>query len=61
MYMKSEVDKLRLIGFIREVDYPVWLANSVMVKRTNNKWRMCQDYTDLNKACAKNNFPLSQN
>jgi len=44
--------------FIREVDYPEWLANVVLVKKSNGKWRMCVDFTDLNKACPKDSFPL---
>jgi UDP-3-O-acyl-N-acetylglucosamine deacetylase len=43
---------------IREVKYPVWLANTVPVKKKNGKWRMCVDFTDLNKACKKDDFPL---
>jgi hypothetical protein len=35
---------------IREVLYPVWLANIVLVKKKNGKYRMCVDFTDLNKA-----------
>ena len=38
--------------------YPDWLANVVMVKKANGKWRMCVDFTDLNKACPKDNYPL---
>ena len=38
--------------------YPEWLANVVLVKKTNGKWRMCVDFTDLNKACPKDSFPL---
>ncbi|KAI5348753.1 hypothetical protein L3X38_001640 [Prunus dulcis] len=49
--MRTEVEKLQTIGFIREATYPVWLANSVMVRKSTGGWRMCQDYTDLNKAC----------
>ena len=45
-------------GFIREVYYPKWLANVVLVKKANGKWRMCVDFTDLNKACPKDSFPL---
>ncbi|CAL8994056.1 unnamed protein product [Prunus brigantina] len=56
--MKTEVDKLQAIGFIREVTYPIWLANSVLVKKSDGTWRMCQDYTNLNKACPKDSFPL---
>ena len=50
--------KLLTVGFIREVYYPKWLANVVMVKKSNGKWRMCVDFTDLNNACPKDNFPL---
>ena len=46
--------------FIREVYYPDWLANVVMVKKVNGKWRMCVDFTDLNKACPKDSYPLLQ-
>ena len=45
-------------GLIREVYYPEWLANVVLVKKANGKWRMCVDFTDLNKACPKDSFPL---
>jgi ribonuclease HI len=54
----AEVEKLLQAGFIREVDYPEWLANVVLVKKSNGKWRMCVDFTDLNKACPKDSFPL---
>jgi len=50
--------KLLTAGFIREVYYPKWLTNVVMVKNSNGKWRMCVDFTDLNNACPKDNFPL---
>ena len=45
-------------GFIREVYYLDWLANVILVKKANGKWRMCVDFTDLNKACPKDGFPL---
>uniref|UniRef100_A0A2N9GR51 Uncharacterized protein n=1 Tax=Fagus sylvatica TaxID=28930 RepID=A0A2N9GR51_FAGSY len=54
----EEVDKLLTANFIREVFYPDWLANVVMVKKSTGKWRMCVDFTDLNKACPKDSFPL---
>nr|XP_023917426.1 uncharacterized protein LOC112028970 [Quercus suber] len=54
----DEVSKLLAAGFIREVYYPDWLANVVLVKKANGKWRMCVDFTDLNKACPKDSFPL---
>ena len=42
----------------RSVYYPDWLVNVVMVKKANGKWRMCVDFTDLNKACPKDSYPL---
>jgi hypothetical protein len=57
---RSEVKRLLSAGVIREVTYPEWLANTVMVKKANGKWRMCIDFTDLNKACPKDEFPLSR-
>jgi hypothetical protein len=53
-----EVEKLLKAQFIQEVYYPDWLANVVLVKKSNGKWRMCVDFTDLNKACPKDSFPL---
>ncbi|RDX82407.1 hypothetical protein CR513_36810, partial [Mucuna pruriens] len=38
--------------------YPSWLSNVVMVRKPSGKWRMCTDYTDLNKACPKDPYPL---
>ena len=52
------MEKLLEAGFIREVFYPEWLANVVMVKKNNDKRRMCVDFIDLNKACPKDSFPL---
>ena len=56
--IKEEVQKLILAKFIREVYYPNWLAHVVMVKKANGKWRMCVDFTDLNKVCPKDSYPL---
>ena len=56
--INEEVGKLLQAGVIREVEYPEWLANVVLVKKANGKWRLCIDFTDINKACPKDNFPL---
>jgi hypothetical protein len=53
-----EVEKLLKAQFIDEVYYLDWLANVVLVKKSNGKWRMCVNFTDLNKACPKDSFPL---
>ena len=54
----EETKKLLQVGFIQEAQYTTWLANVVLVKKPNGKWRMCIDYTDLNKACPKDSYPL---
>ena len=54
----EEIAKLLAAGFIREVFHSNWLANPVLVKKKTGKWRMCVDYTGLNKACPKDHFPL---
>src|SRR5438105_2452504 len=56
--IRDELTKLTATNFIREVYHPDWLANPVLVKKKNGKWRMCVDYTDLNKACSKDPFGL---
>ena len=56
--INGEVEKLLKAGFVREVNYLEWISNVVLVKKTNGKWRMCVDFTDLNKACPKDSFPL---
>jgi hypothetical protein len=54
----EEIARLLAAGFIMEVFYPDWLANPVLVLKKNNTWRMCIDYTSLNKACPKDPFAL---
>ena len=54
----EEVDKLLKAGFIKEVNYPDWIFNVVLVKKANGKWRMCIDFKKLNKACPKDSYPL---
>ncbi|KAL5582796.1 hypothetical protein UlMin_015238 [Ulmus minor] len=58
MAINTEVDKLLKADFIREANYPEWIANVVLVKKANENWRVCVDFTDLNKACPKDSFPL---
>ena len=58
LVVREETQKLLSAGHIREIQYPEWLANVVLVKKANGKWRMCVDFTDLNKACPKDSYPL---
>ena len=56
--VRSEVAKLKQAGAIKEIFYPQWLANTVVVKKKTGKWRVCVDFTNLNKACPKDPFPM---
>ena len=56
--VKSEVTKLKQAGAIKEVFYPQWLENTVVVKKKTGKWWVCVDFTDLNRACPKDHFPM---
>ena len=56
--IKGKVLKLKRARAIKEVFYPKWLANTVVVKKKTEKWRVCVDFTDLNKAYLKDPFPL---
>ena len=56
--IREEVIKLRKAGAIKEVFYLDWLANTVVVKKKSGKWRICVDFTDLNKAYPKDPFPM---
>jgi hypothetical protein len=59
--IKKELAKLLTTGFIREVFHREWLTNLVLVcKKNSNEWRMCVDYTDLNRHCPKDPFGLPQ-
>lgn len=57
--IREEVSKLLAAGFIK-IHHLEWLANPMLVRKKNGKWRMCVDYTSLNKACPKDTFPLSR-
>ena len=43
---------------IKEIFFPKWLANTVVVKKKNGKWRVCVDFTNLNRACLKDPFSM---
>ncbi|GJS19893.1 reverse transcriptase domain-containing protein [Tanacetum coccineum] len=58
--IQAEVQKLVEAGIMREVYYHEWLSNPVMVKKHDGSWRMCVDFTDLNKACPQDCYPLPE-
>jgi hypothetical protein len=55
---KAKVQRLLDSGFIREVVYPQWLANVVIVRKKNGTWWMCIHFIDLNRCCSKDDFAL---
>ena len=57
-FITEEIRKLEAASLVRGVLHPTWLANPVVVRKANAKWRLCIDYTDINKACPKDPFPL---
>jgi hypothetical protein len=57
---KAEVHRLLEARFIEPIAYATWLTNVVMVQKKSGKWCMCINFTSLNKACPKDNFPLSR-
>ena len=58
--INEEVNKLLQAKAIREVEYLDWFANVVLVKKANGKWQLYIDFTDVNRACPKDSFPLPQ-
>ncbi|KAK8935545.1 hypothetical protein KSP39_PZI013055 [Platanthera zijinensis] len=56
----EEVRKLLEAGFVSEIQYPGWVSNVVMVKKSGGGWRLCIDFSMLNKACPKDCYPLHQ-
>lgn len=53
-----EVAKLTMIGILHEAIFPTWIANPVMVRKNNGTWHLYIDYSDLNKACPNDCYPL---
>jgi hypothetical protein len=58
--IQQEVNRLLEAEFIRPVDYPSWLVNLVLVEKSDGFWRICIDYTRLNKSYPKDEYPLSR-
>ncbi|XP_075492418.1 uncharacterized protein LOC142530465 [Primulina tabacum] len=54
----EQVKELLKAGHIREIQFPTWLSNVVLVPKSIERWRMCVDFCDLNKACPKDHYPL---
>ena len=57
-FIAEEIKKLEATGLVRGVLHLTWLANLVVIRKANVKWRLCIYFTYLNKACPKDPFPL---
>ena len=51
--VRSEVQKLNEARVIKEIYFLEWL-----VKKKNGKWSVCVNFTNLNRACPKDTFPM---
>jgi len=56
--IRTKITRLLAAGFIKEVYHLDWLANPFLLRKKNNEWKMCVDYTYLNKHCPKDPFGL---
>ena len=56
--VKDEVIKLKQARAIKELFYPEWLVNTIVMKKKSERWQVCMDFTNLNKACLKDPFPM---
>lgn len=56
--INKKIDRLMEPNFIKEVQFPKWISSVVLVKISSGKRRMCINYSDLNRACPKNFYPL---
>lgn len=56
--IEAKVEKLTKAGIICHVWHSKWLNNPILVKKANDKWHMSMDFTDINKASSKDDYPL---
>ncbi|XP_071739799.1 uncharacterized protein [Rutidosis leptorrhynchoides] len=57
-WLREEVNQLVKANILRKVNYQTWIANPILVPKTDGSWRLCVDFKDINKACPKDNYPL---
>ncbi|GJZ27783.1 reverse transcriptase domain-containing protein, partial [Tanacetum coccineum] len=58
--VRKEVEERTRVGILRETVHQTWVANPVKVKKSDGGWRMCVNFTDINKACPKDCYPLPE-
>ena len=57
-FIVKEVEKLKAANVVRAVAHPTWLSNDAVVPKPPGGGRLCIDYTDVNKACPKDPYPM---
>ncbi|GJU99498.1 reverse transcriptase domain-containing protein [Tanacetum coccineum] len=56
--VRTQVEELVEAGILREVKYQTWVLNPIIVKKDDGKWKLCIDFTNINKACTRELHPL---
>jgi hypothetical protein len=56
LVIKAEVEKLINVGFIYLVPLTEWVSNPIPMNKKQGTIHVCMDFSDLNKACPKDNF-----
>ncbi|KAA0025829.1 uncharacterized protein E5676_scaffold447G00220 [Cucumis melo var. makuwa] len=56
--IKEEVNKLIEVEFIREVKYPTWIDNIILLRKKNGQLCIFIDFRNLSNAYLKDDFPL---
>ncbi|GJW70691.1 hypothetical protein Tco_0127608 [Tanacetum coccineum] len=56
----KEIEELMKAEILRKVKHQTWVANPVIVKKSDGGWRMCVDFTNINKAGPKDCYPLPE-
>ncbi|GJV81092.1 reverse transcriptase domain-containing protein [Tanacetum coccineum] len=54
----TQVEELTKANILREVKYQTWVSNPVIVKKASERWKLCVDFMDINKACPKEHHSL---
>jgi hypothetical protein len=56
--VKNEVEKMIEAAFIRPCRYAEWISSVVRVQKKDDRWRVCVDFRNLNRATPKDEYPM---
>nr|GEZ79345.1 hypothetical protein [Tanacetum cinerariifolium] len=60
LILKKKVFRWLKEGMIKKVWHPMWVTNTIPIKLENKTWKVQVDYSSLNKVCAKDMYPFSE-